>query len=648
MSIKEYVEYLNTIEKKDPSNITRDRIIEKNNHILIDIKSFLDIPSEALDDQEKHNIFVEIFEKVFESKDGFTFGEAALLHKQRRNATVRAEKFCKLIYIDKQDYNKVMKESEKKRIDDEVKYFVDKFILLNKWGYISMNKLYSLMTDIKLYKDEFLFRQNEESEYIYFMIEGTCEKYSYVSFNWKKQFVDYISDFSSNFFVRVNTTKSLSYLKLMKLINESKKSVQPSPMVFRDFNFGKFNLSLCRNKDINQLILNKDVKFSDPYDLFKVSMNKVNTNDVIGLEEVTEFKRRFTTIKVTSDFAHLKRIKAIDFLKIYISNSAKERDDDLILNYICERKRMLVKQIELLSSYKKNKHMNKYIQEYNDCYNNINIKQRKINEKMKTFINSLSQTKKNFNKTKNIFLRKITKLKSPEENNYLYKSNEFENQKNDINYNYKLKSSSKKNTNYRFKLSSSKFRLFQRNFDNLEYKFKFDSPKSKFSSFSPSTKNQTIIKTKDDSSYPTNNKSLSFSSNKSSLATKHTNLIKLNKRKNFFGLSYDKGINENETSKGYNKSRNVKNKENKHSSFDLEEYKKNLYCKYGFFINEIIKMGLGPKIPLRKNMTRLNNEINIDNDDFNSVEIAKNSKKAFSREKEMRKRRYEFLKITEL
>ena len=139
MTMKKYIEYLKDCDKKDPSTITRKRIIEKNNHILLDVNELFDMPSESLDDKEIFNILTENFEKVFSAKDGFTFGEISLLHKQRRNATIRAEKFCKLIYIDKYDYNKVMKESEKKRIDAEMQIFVDKFYIFNKWGYISIN-----------------------------------------------------------------------------------------------------------------------------------------------------------------------------------------------------------------------------------------------------------------------------------------------------------------------------------------------------------------------------------------------------------------------------------------------------------------------------------------------------------------------------
>ena len=643
LTIKEYVNYLQKCDKKDPSKITRERIIEKNNHINIDVVELLDNPIELLDDQEKYNIFIEYFEKVFEAKEGFTFGETALLHKQKRNATVRAEKDCKLIFIDKLDYNRIMKESEKKRKDDEIYSFVEKFYLFNRWGYINLYKFYSLMTDIKIYKNDYLYKQNDDSEYIYFCIEGECEKYSYISLNWKKEFIDYISDFSSNILMRLNANRSLNYLKLTKLITEAKNKVPTSPMVFRNFDYGKFNLSFIQEKNINVLIENKDEHFSDPFDLIKIKINNVSDKDIIGLEEVSEFKKRFCTIQVKSDYAHFKRIKAIDFFKLYINNTSYERNDDLILNYIGGNKRILVKQIELLFNYKKTKHHNQYIEEYNKLYNNINIEQRKSNDGMEHFINSLSKAKKKF-KDRNMFLRKISKFQMPKDINNLYKSNDEENDKADCNDSIKFKSNYKISFNHKYKLAPSKICLYRRNFSNLTHKFKLESPKSKLSSFTPSTKNQTN-KLKDDSGILNNNFSASFSNNMSKSCT---NFIKLKKNKKSFGSFNDKSIIEN-----YNSNKNIKLgnnhiKVNNLFSFDLDEYKKNLYCKYGFFINEIIKLGIGPNIRLRKKMTKLKNDVNMDNRiNFEDFVFSKN-KQLTDLNKEIRKKRYEFLKITEL
>ena len=134
---------------------------------------------------------------------------------------------------------------------------------------------------------------------------------------------------------------NISYLKLNKLIKEAKNRIPVSPMVFRDFNFGKFNLSLYEEKNIDDLICNRDQKFSDPYDLFKISINKIKENDIVGLEEVAEFKKRFSTIKAVSDSVHFKRIKAIDFFKLYVSSTNHERNDEVMINYICDKNKTL-------------------------------------------------------------------------------------------------------------------------------------------------------------------------------------------------------------------------------------------------------------------------------------------------------------------
>ena len=647
MTMKTYVDYLKFCDLKDPSTITRKRIIEKNNHISIDVEELFILPPDSIDENEIYNIFTESFEKVFEAKDGFTFGETALLHKQRRNATIRAEKFCKLIYIDKFDYNRIMKESEKKRIDEEMQVFVDKFYIFKKWGYINMYKLYSLITDIKLYKNDVLYRQNDYNEYIYFCIEGTLEKYTQLSFKWKNQFVDYISNFNSNFFLRVNAIKYLSYSKLMKMISEAKKAVPESPMIFKDCYFENYNASNYQQKDINELIENKDEKFLDPYDIFKVTLNNIKNNEIIGLEEIVEFKNRFSTIIVKSEFAHLKRIKAIDFLKLYICNTSYERNDDYVLDYIIEKKISLINQIELLSKYKKKKFINNYIEEYNKCYNNININRKNLNNKMEHYINSLSKSKKKLNLSKNMLLKKMTKFQNFLGFNSPDKSNNIENQKNNINEPPNLNTNSHINFNLQYKLSPSNICLHKSHSKKSENIFKIEFPKSKFSSFFPSTKNETI-KLRDDTSFPNNNninKSLSILNYKLNLPKSTKNFININEQRKFVSASYDKVFKENDMTKREIYSRNIKLKKN--FRFNLGEYKKNLFCKYGFLINEIIKLGIGPNIPLRKEMTILNNNINTGKK-LNSNDTLKNNKKSIFLETEIRKKTNEFLKITEL
>ena len=75
----------------------------------------------------------------------------------------------------------------------------------------------------------------------------------------------------------------------------------------------------------------------------KVNMNNLDSSGILGLVEAVEFKKRFTSIKVKSKMASLKRIKAFDFFKVLVSNPKDARNDELMLNYICEKKKTLIR-----------------------------------------------------------------------------------------------------------------------------------------------------------------------------------------------------------------------------------------------------------------------------------------------------------------
>ena len=83
-------------------------------------------------------------------------------------------------------------------------------------------------------------------------------------------------------------------------------------------------------------------------------------------------------------------------------------------------------------------------------------------------------------------------------------------------------------------------------------------------------------------------------------------------------------------------------------SFNIKEYKKNLYFKCGFFVNEIIKLGLGHNIPRRKEKALLNNDDSTFDNILYSIESDYSHSRAFSLENNARKRRNFFLKITQV
>ena len=91
----------------------------------------------------------------------------------------------------------------------------------------------------------------------------------------------------------------------------------------------------------------------------------------------------------------------------------------------------------------------------------------------------------------------------------------------------------------------------------------------------------------------------------------------------------------------------INNSNNKYSSFNLRKYKKKLYFKCGFFVNEIVKMGIGSKISLKKDDILLSDDDGTDSK-LLSIESAFSHTKAFSKENESRKKRSRFLKLAKL
>ena len=636
LSMREYISYLKKLNEEDPSKISLKRIISKNDHIEVDVLRLMNFPLTSINNEDKYNIYIEKLEKIYEAKEGFSFGESALLQRQKRNATVRAENFCRLIYIDKNDYNRILKDIEKRRIDEQIKEFVKKYNFFSGWSYSSLNKLYCLLENVTLLKNEFIYKQNEDSDYIYFCIEGAYEIYSLISFEWEKEFIKYITNSRSNFFLKINPNKRINDLKFIKLIKEAKESAPQSPMLFSPIDSGKFNVGLIPQNDIDEIISNNEKKFSNPYNLFKVNMNDLDSSGILGLEEAIEFKKRYTSIKVKSDIAKIKKIKTIDFFKILINNQKDERNDELMLNYICEKKKLLITLIYRSFNYNRNLQMNKYFEEYKKCYDD-----KKYSNIKNNYINTLSNSPKEINKNKNIILNKKVQIKNPINLNLFIKSSLYglSNRKRKNSIKFRAFSSLSKKIN---------IRNSQIKFSSIDKKGK-EPPISKLLSFSSLYKSQKNIKLKEDfKSGAINNENTTFSTinNISNLTTNLSKKRKINYKQNLMNDKKQesillKKIRNNQNNK--NIYINTLNDNERLLAINHKKNKKNLYFKCGYFINKHIKLGLGPKISLKKESMFLNND-DYSEDNFESIDSNYSNNKAFSLENDIPKRKRKIFK----
>ena len=119
----EYMQLMYRIKSQEKDLMKYKRILERNKHLDIDIEKLMELPSNFGVMRAKNDFIVEEEEKVAEYGDGYSFGELALLKKLTRNATIRATSPCICLSIDKQDYNKVIREIEEKKLTKQIEIF---------------------------------------------------------------------------------------------------------------------------------------------------------------------------------------------------------------------------------------------------------------------------------------------------------------------------------------------------------------------------------------------------------------------------------------------------------------------------------------------------------------------------------------------
>ena len=295
--------------------------------------------------KNKIKLFLEKNDKKGEYGEGFTFGDIALLKQSTRNATVKSLINTTCISIDKSDYIEAIKEIESKKLLKDIDLFKKKYQFFNCFNNERMIKIFNCFSKIELYKGDYLFHQNDINDNIYIVIRGNFEVYSYISYSWLNEYYHYIDDSLGNILFYMISNPNLRFDEFQDLVENIKLNITKSPMK-------NINYSICNDINISNKNNSKDnlyyikcdeEQMNNNKNIFKIDINKVNYNDIFGLEDCFDFKRKFYTVKCISESAELKSIKINDLLRI-IWNS-KKSDYLYILRLIMNKKNILKNKI---------------------------------------------------------------------------------------------------------------------------------------------------------------------------------------------------------------------------------------------------------------------------------------------------------------
>ena len=340
-------EFLIILEKiKNEDFLKYERLKSKNSGFNFDNIDINKVDSNTNFMKSKFNFWFENEDKKGEYGEGFSFGEIALIKKTTRNATIKSAENTICLSISKNEYNEAMKEIESKKLAKDIDSFKQKYQFFNCINNEKMIQIFNCLSRRVLYKGDYLFHQNDINDYIYLIIQGNFEVYSYISYSWLNEYYEYIEDSLGNILFYMISNSNLKYNELQEIIKNIKlNNMSNSPMMDLYYNsINDINMSNKNSiKDNLYFIKNDEEQINNNKNIFRIDLNKVDYNDIFGLEDSFEFKRKFYSVKCVSDSAELKYIKIADLLKI-IWNS-KSSDYLYILKLIINKKNILKNKI---------------------------------------------------------------------------------------------------------------------------------------------------------------------------------------------------------------------------------------------------------------------------------------------------------------
>ena len=354
----EFMTMLNKIKNNENNLLKYERIKEKN-------KIFFDVIS---NDNEKKNInevinvqkaksridinllknkqvfIMEEEEKLGEYGEGFSFGEIALIKKTGRNATIKAKINCVLLSIENNEYNKAILEYQKKKLNNDIEDFIKTYSFFKDFSQEKIIRLFNCFSKKTIYKGECLYEQNKKDENIYIINEGIFSISYNISFSWLNDYFNYIDYSKKNILHLLIKSKKIKYSDLLKIIQDcnSKLNSNNSPLNKNKYDLWEKTNERKDNDDLYRLKMDEE-KLNEPDNVYNIEIKKINYNEILGIEEVFDFKKRFCTCKCLSEKAEIRYISMYDLLKLII----KLGEDEIkyLLNLINEKKKIIKSQI---------------------------------------------------------------------------------------------------------------------------------------------------------------------------------------------------------------------------------------------------------------------------------------------------------------
>ena len=239
-----------------------------------------------------------------------------------------------------------MRESEERRLEKNLNTFKKNYPFFQNWMSRIMLKLFNGFSTQKYQRGDYVYKQNENCDYLYILNSGVYECYSLVSFNWVQNFYSYIINAKGNI-IKKMIDKKLKETDLKRLYDNLLINNENSPFQFDPYQFKNGIVSHFKNIGLVDL-KNEDEKILNSNQLFKVLIRKIDYKDIIGLEDALECKKRFYYVKCVSDYGEIQKVSVFDFIKVLNLNDEKIKKN--LLEIIAEKKDLFINKFIIIQN----------------------------------------------------------------------------------------------------------------------------------------------------------------------------------------------------------------------------------------------------------------------------------------------------------
>ena len=389
MKLGEFCNYLAHIKQKDEKQYVR--ILYRNKHFGINFEEIQENPYYHLFKIKTFIFNIEEMEEIGQFSNGYVFGEMNLIRKKKKDIIVKTVTRTQVISVSKFDFNRILRTIEEKRLELLSERFKQKFTMFKFWSMEQLITLFNYCSYAVFHKDDYIYRQNEPSQYIYFIEKGKFEQYCNTSYSWYKNYIEYIGNLNDNLINLIMAKSPENLRKLRELYDGELEDHEKKDKLISKNN--DKNLFFLNMKDIHLEKKKSDDRYIKTDNLFSIKKEEDELNNpnklvkipiltsevprVIGLEEPFEFKRRFTTVKCLSGKIVAKKISVYDLLKLLFIYREFNYDNEC-LNLLIQRKVVLVDTIK--NHLKKN--AIKFEKDIESKYNELIYQKEDLNKRV--------------------------------------------------------------------------------------------------------------------------------------------------------------------------------------------------------------------------------------------------------------------------